>query len=482
MQNGFRCTRRRFLQASFLGTAAACTGWKMRRGVQARPKLNIVYINVDDLGWTDLSCQGSEYYETRNIDALASQGMVFTNAYATAANCAPSRACAMTGQYTPRHGVYTVGDSARGKSKDRKLIPIENTLHIREDNLTIAHVLHNAGYRTCTVGKWHLSEDPLKNGFDVNVAGGPWGSPSKGGYHSPYNYPNCTRNEKGEYLTDRLTTEAIAFVEENKDRPFFLYLPFYTVHRPLQAKASLKAEFAEKDRTKAHKNPTYAAMIASLDENVGRLMAALEKYDIADDTLVLFSSDNGAVWKTSKQWPLRAGKGSYYEGGIREPMIVRWPVVVEPGTTCDTPVSNIDFFPTFIEAAGVEKPREKILDGESLVAVLTGRGTLPDRALYWHFPIYLQAYVKEGPVETRDPKFRTRPGSVVRYGDWKLHEYFEDGGLELYNLREDVGEKHNLAEERPEKRDELHAMLKHWREELGAPVPTELNPEYEPEG
>jgi arylsulfatase A-like enzyme len=463
--------------------SAVCIAWVLPAGYAGAKapgrKPNIIYINADDLGWTDLGYRGSTYYRTPNIDKLASQGMTFSDAYAPAANCAPSRACCMTGQYTPRHGIYTVGSSERGKAKDRKLIPTKNTTVLADEHVTIAETLKDAGYITCHVGKWHLGPDPTTQGFDVNIAGCEWGSPSGGGYHSPYKYPNCVQTKKGEYLTDRLGTEAIAFIEKHKDQPFFLHFATHSVHTPLQAKADLIAVYSNRAPTEAHSNPTYAAMIQSLDENVGRIMQKIDELGLADNTLVLFTSDNGGVWKTSKQWPLRAGKGSYFEGGIREPMIVRWPGKVEPGSTCDVPVSGIDFFPTFLDAAGAEAPDGKTLDGVSLMPLLTQAGAIEDRPLFWHFPIYLQGYFKKGHTETRDLKFRTRPGSAVRRGDWKLHERFEDGGLELYNLKQDIGEKNNLADAEPEKTRELHELLKAWRKQTGAPVPTELSPEYE---
>ncbi len=441
------------------------------------PKPNIIYINIDDLGWTDLGFQGSSFYETPNIDRLAAQGMVFTNAYASAANCAPSRASSLTGQYSPRHRVFTVASSERGKSEDRKLIPIKNTLFIENENLTIAQSLKDAGYKTCAIGKWHISKDPLQNGFEMNIAGGRQGSPYEG-YHSPYKYPNCEKEEAGEYLTDRLTDESLKFIKKNKGAPFFLYLSYYAVHTPLQAKPDLKEKFSRKAASEAHGNPTYAAMIAAVDAGVGRVMAALDSLDLSDNTLVLLTSDNGGLWGISKQWPLRAGKGSYYEGGIRVPMIVRWPKKIAAGGVCDVPVIGVDFFPTFLEAANLDKPKDKILDGQSLTPLFSQSGRLEERALFWHFPIYLQAYVKNGPVETTDPKFRTRPGSVIRYGDWKLHEYFEDGHLELYNLKKDPSEKQNLSETQPEKREELYSMLKTWQKKIEAPIPTTLNPEY----
>lgn len=446
------------------------------RGETRSNRPNILYINVDDLGWRDLGCQGSEFYETPNIDALAREGMRLTSAYAPAANCAPSRACCLTGQYTPRHGVYTVNNSDRGPAKHRKLIPIRNTLFIEPENLTIAEVLRSAGYRTCSIGKWHISTDPLLNGFDVNIAGDEDGHPKKGGYFSPFRFPNCVETEPGVNLTDRLTDEAMLFVEENQHQPFFLYLPYYSVHTPIQAKQELKDKYKSKNPTSGHDSPAYAAMIENLDTNIGRLLSRLDELQLTDKTLVLFSSDNGAVWGISKQWPLRAGKGAYYEGGIRVPLIVRWPGKIAAGAMESTPVSGIDFFPTFLEVAGASCPEDKLLDGTSLVPLLTGASALQERPLFWHFPIYLQG---KGQLETRDRLFRTRPGSVVRLGKWKLHEYFEDDGIELYDLESDPGEKKDLAEEQADKAAELLTMLRNWREQTDAPVPVELNPEYE---
>jgi len=437
---------------------------------------NIIYINVDDLGWADVNYQGkSTFYETPNIDKLSTQGMVFSNAYAPAANCAPSRACCQTGQNTPRHGIYTVGDSSRGNVTDRKLIPIKNTLQIAETNTTIAHSLKQAGYTTCSIGKWHISEDSTINGYDINIAGNHSGSP-KGGYFSPFKNPNIKDGPKGEHLTDRLTTEAINFVTQNKNKAFYLYLTYYSVHTPLQAKKELVKKYNNKKSTEAHAHSTYAAMIETMDTNIGRLMSTLDKEGLTDNTLVLFTSDNGGIWKISRQWPLRAGKGSYYEGGIREPLIVRWPGKVKAGSHCDVPVSGLDFLPTFIEVAQTKTPN-KILDGNSLVPLLTHTGTLKERPLYWHFPIYLQAYSLDN-TDSRDNKFRTRPGSVIRLGDWKLHQYFENNDLELYNLKTDIGEKNNLSKKHPEKTKELLALLNNWRKETKAPVPTKLNPQY----
>ncbi len=437
-------------------------------------KPNIIYINVDDLGWADVGYQGSTFYETPHIDKLATQGMVFANAYAAAANCAPSRACAITGQATPRHGVYTVLNSDRGASHTRKIIPTKNTLVIKQDNLTLGHAMKQAGYVTGSFGKWHVSNDPLKNGFDVNVGGSTAGGPYVGGYHSPFKYPNLVQNNPGEYLTDRLTTEAIQFVTDNKDKAFFLYLPYFTVHTPIQGKKDKIAYFKKKDPSDGQKNASYAAMISSLDDNIGRLMKTLDELKLADNTIVIFTSDNGGVYNISHQTPLRAGKGSYYEGGIREPFIVRWPAKFKPSKN-DTPVTHLDLFPTFLDVTQTKMP-DKTLDGNSLIHIFNGKTDeiLENRALYWHFPIYLQG----GNKDCQDPLFRTRPGSAIRYGDWKLIQYFENNDLELYNLKNDLSEKSNLAAKNPEKVKQLLAMLDTWRTEKNAPVPTEINPDF----
>lgn len=445
-------------------------------------KPNIVLINIDDMGWMDLACQGSEFYRTPNVDRLANEGMRFTNAYAAAANCAPSRACLMTGQYGPRHGVYTVGNSDRGKSKTRKLVPTQNRKTIPSDSPTLAKMLQGSGYRTASIGKWHISKNPMKYGVMHNIAGSEIGHPVKklGGYHSPFNYVNCVSEKEGEYLTDRLTDEAIKFVETDSDQPFFLYLPYYTVHTPLQAKADKLKKWKAVPGKSGQKNAAYAAMIESMDENVGRLMACLKENELVANTVVIFTSDNGGMGTISRQLPLRAGKGSYFEGGIRVPLIVRWPGVVKAATECHQPVINLDFMPTLATIAGANLEDDQVIDGQSMVPLLRDSAAkLEERSLFWHFPIYLQATGRAENFETHDRLFRTRPGSVIRSGKWKLHEYFEDGRLELYDLDADVGETTNLVEIHAQITSRLHAELQSWRQETGAPVPTELNPKFE---
>ena len=441
----------------------------------AQAKPNIVLYFIDDLGWTDVSFMGSKYYETPHVDQLSKEGMKFMSAYANAPNCAPSRACLMSGQYGPRHGVYTVGNSDRGKAQFRKLIPTKNTTVLADRFVTIAESLQSAGYVTATMGKWHLGTDPTTQGFDVNIAGKHWGSPSGGGYHSPYNYPNLVNREKGEYLTDRLGQEACKFIEANKDKPFFLYLTHYAVHTPIQSKPGLKAKYQKKNPVGGHKNAAYAGMIESMDDSIGAVQATLKRLKLEENTVVIFFSDNGGHGGVTSNAPLRGSKGMLYEGGIREPLVVKWPGVTKPGAVCNEPVIGVDLYPTFLEMAGAKRPKDYLLDGLSIAPLLRDATASLDRAaLYWHFPCYLQGYT------SRHGPFRTTPAAAIRMGDWKLIEFFEDGKLELYNLKSDLSEKNNLAQKMPAKTKELHAAMLKWRKSVKAPVPTEKNPRYDP--
>lgn len=443
---------------------------------KAQEKPNIVYINIDDLGWTDLACYGSSYYETPNIDRLMTQGMKFTDAYASASNCAPSRAALMSGQYSPRYGIYTVDTSERGRSKDRKLIPVKNKTTLPDTIVTLAEVLKKAGYITASMGKWHLGDDPRTQGFDVNVGGTHAGHPRS--YFSPYKNKNLKDGPEGEYLTDRLTDEGISFIKKNKDHPFFLYMTYYTVHSPLQGKKVLIDKYKNKPVTESHHNPTYAAMVEAMDFNVGRLIHVLEELGLTQNTLIIFTSDNGGVYTVSKQFPLKYGKGSYYEGGTRVPLIVRWDGKIKPNTISGMPVINLDFYPTIMEITKTVAQKDQILDGVSLAPVFFKEKELKKRPLFWHFPIYLEARRNSKELTGRDILFRTRPGSVMRYGKWKLHQYFEDGAVELYNLESDISETRDLSKEKPKVTAKLLKMLNTWRNEVHAPVPSELNPEY----
>ena len=439
-------------------------------------KPNIVFFFIDDMGWTDVGFMGSDNHETPNIDRLASEGLVFTDAYACAPNCAPSRACLMSGQYTPRHGIYTVGDPKRGNHAQRKLDPTPNKTVLADKFITIAESLHTSGYVSASMGKWHLGADPTTQGFDVNIAGKEWGSPSGGGYHSPYKYPNLVNTEPGEYLTDRLTDEACSFIDANKEGPFFLYLTHYAVHTPIQGRADLVKKYEAKPKAEHHKNAAYAAMVESVDHSVRDVLAKLDELNLADNTIVLFFSDNGGYLGATSNHPLRGGKGMLYEGGIREPMIVRWPGVTRPGTKCEEPVIGVDFYPTLLDVSGTQRPKNYTLDGVSFAPLLSAPGDSLERpAIFWHFPCYLT-----GSGDPAGGPFRTTPAGAIRMGRWKLIEWFETGRQELYYLHDDLGERDDLSKSHEDKRKELHDAMLAWRKEVNAPVPTTPNPQYDP--
>lgn len=474
----------------FLSIIAACTVSHAAESETARP--NIIYILADDLGWTDTGTYGSRYYETPNIDKLASQGMKFTQ-YHNCPNCQPTRASLLTGQYGPRTGIYTVGDINRFNWKSRTFRPAENLNKLPLEKITFAQQIKKAGYATAMFGKWHLGEDtahhPSKRGFDEAIV--------SDGVHFNFHTNPKTPYQKKEYLADFLTDRAVDFIRRKKDDPFFLYLPHFGVHVPLQSREDDKNHFAAKAPEGGHNNPTYAGMIYAVDRSVGRIMALLEELKIADHTVIIFSSDNGGVGGYGRadgmirdpgqekhpkvrekgdigqfdditdNAPLRSGKGSLYEGGTRDPLIVRWPGIVKAGTTCDAPTIHVDIFPTFLEIAAAPLP-DQVLDGESLVACFKNPATpLKRSAIYQHFPGYLGS----GPG-----LWRTTPVGTIQVGDWKLMEYFEDNHLELYNLKDDIGEKHNLAEQMPDKAKELLEMMRKWRTEIKAPMPTPNKP------
>ena len=477
--------RRSFLKMMGLGAISLSPAGCLMASKASRKRPNIIFVLIDDMGWRDLGCYGSTYYETPSIDLLASQGMIFTDAYSCGPNCAPTRASLMSGQYTPRHGIVTVGNSNRGPAHLRKLIPVENKTVLDAKITTIAEALKPAGYFSASMGKWHLGNDPghgpVGQGFDLNVGGYEAGHPRS--YFSPYKNPELKDGPKGEYLTDRLTDEALKFIEANRDKPFFLYLPHYAVHTPIRAKKDMIAKYKAKQPSNGQGNPIYAAMIESTDQGVGRIMARLDELGLTDETIVIFSSDNGGVGgykelgikggEITSNAPLRGGKGMLYEGGIRVPMFVRWPGVVRPGSRCDAPVITVDFYPTLLEMAGAHRPSGQALDGLSIVPLLKGTGSLKRKAIFWHFPAYLQG---------SGGTWRTTPAGAVRQGKWKLLEFFENGRLELYNLERDIGEKNNLARISPKKTKELHNLLRNWRKSVNATVPTQLNPKYEPKG
>ena len=443
----------------------------------ARP--NVVFILADDLGYTDLGCQGSRFYETPHIDRLARQGIRFTRYY-TCPNCQPTRAALLSGQLGPRTGVYTVGSIDRFDWWTCPLRPVDNVTRLPLDRTTFADALRKAGYATGLFGKWHLGEDdayhPSRRGFDEAIV--------SAGAHFDFRTRPEVQHAQGTYLADFLTDRAVDFLRRHKDRPFLLYLPHFGVHAPHQAKPELVERFRGKPASGGHRDPTYAAMIASVDESVGRILDALERFGLSDNTVVVFSSDNGGVGGYVREGlkrsgdvtdnaPLRSGKGSLHEGGIRTPFIVRWPGRSPVGATNDTPILHVDLFPTLLELARAEAPRQT-LDGQSLVPLITGRATSLGRAaIHHHFPGYLGAGTGS---------WRTTPVGVIHSGDWKLMEFYEDGHLELYNLREDVGETRNLAAVQTERARALHADLAAWRKGIGARMPTTHTAGVKPEG
>ena len=442
---------------------------------------NIVFVLADDLGWTDLGVQGSKYYETPNLDRLASQGMRLT-CYHNCQNCTPTRAALMSGQYGARTGVYTVGGIGRFDWQTRPLRPVDNVENLPLDKITVAEALKSAGYVTGMFGKWHIGQQgayhPSQRGFDEAIV--------SMGKHFDFATNPPTEYPAGQYLADFLTDRAVDFIQRHKDQPFFLYLPHFAVHSPLDAKPELIDKFKPKSPVGGHRNPTYAAMIASVDESVGRLMAKLDELELAGNTVLIFSSDNGGVGgyaregigtesnDTTDNAPLRSGKGSLYEGGTREPFIVRWPGVTQPGSTCGVPAIHVDMYPTLLDIAGAKPPAGYTLDGESLAPLFRdARATLKREAIYQHFPGYLG--IGQG-------QWRTTPVGLIQAGDWKLMEFFEDGRLELYNLRDDIGEAKNLATQLPDKARELHAKLVAWRKSINAPMPTPNDPKAAPAG
>ena len=425
---------------------------------------------------------GSDFFETPHLDRMASQGTVFTNAYSCAANCAPARACLLSGQYTPRHRIFNVGTGPRGKAKFRRLMHEPGTQTLSTSLRTWAHQLQAAGYKTASIGKWHLSDDPCDYGFDQNVGGTHGGSPPNG-YYPPHLYrgkvpPGLEDASDDAYLTDRLSDAAVDFIHQNSDQPWCLYLTHYAVHTPLNAKKELLTKYRSKRPGDLHSHVAMATMIQAVDDGVGRIEATLVDLQLTDKTVVIFYSDNGGLAAATDMRPLRGHKGTFYEGGIREPFFVRWPGVVSAGTKRTDPIIGVDILPTLCEIANAPLPRQP-LDGVSLVPLLRGEIlSLPSRDLFWHFPAYLQATKLEG-RESRDPLFRTRPCSVIRSGVWKLHHYLEDDGLELYDLSKDLGESNNLATTLPGKAAELKRRLDMWCAEIDAPVSLRRNPSFD---
>ena len=437
---------------------------------------NVVFFLVDDLGWQDVGYMGSAYYETPAIDALAASSFRFSHAYSSSANCAPSRAALMSGQYSPRTGIYTVGKATRGPSEQRKLVPVENETVLANSVVTMAEALASRGYRTGFFGKWHLGKDkqggPLAQGFEVNVGGNHRGRPTKG-YFAPWGNPDMPPAPDGTYLTEFLTEQAVSFVgKQTKDQPFFLMMSLYSVHTPIQAPEATVARFRGKKGDQYHNNPTYAAMVSHTDESLRRILAALRRQDMDRDTIVVFTSDNGGYGPVTQAPNLRGSKGTPYEGGTRVPSFVYVPGAAETGMDIETPISSIDFYPTMVELAEGSVAAETPLDGESLLPLLGEAGQWDRKAIHFHFPAYLEPYGK-------GREFRSKPYGAVRMGDYKLIEFFEHGQLELYDLVRDPAETRNLALERPDVTLQLLSTMRAWRKETDAFIPEEFNPEFD---
>ena len=440
---------------------------------------NIVLIVADDLGAMDLGCYGSKFHRTPHLDKLAADGMRFTQSYSACPVCSPSRAAIMTGQYPQRFQLtdWLPGQPDRpGHRLNRPML----RNHLPLEAMTIADLLKPAGYACASIGKWHLGGEgfePTKQGFDLNIAGDAAGTPQS--YFAPFTKPNgkampgLSDAADGEYLPDRLTTEAEKFITANRERPFFLYLPHFTPHTPLKAKEDVVKKYPAAGTFRGQQNnPVYAAMLESLDESVGRIVAKLDELKLTERTIVLFTSDNGGLATTegastpaTSNAPLREGKGWLYEGGIRVPLLVKWPGNVKGNSTSDVPVSGIDLLPTLHEACVLESDKSPTFDGVSLLPLLKQSGTIARESLFWHYP----HYANQG----------SKPGGVIRSGEWKLVEFYEEGRRELFHVAKDVSESNNLAEQQPDRVRDLTEKLAAWRKSVGALMP-EPNPNYAP--
>jgi arylsulfatase A len=438
---------------------------------------NFVFLLVDDLGWGDFGCYGAEFYETPNIDRLADQGMRFTNGYAACTVCSPSRAAIMTGRYPAR---LKLTDWITGhKFPYAKLSVPEWNTRMEHERVTLPEALKEGGYQSIFLGKWHLmpigqpdfeEHFPTDHGFDINIGGREWGQPKgKGKYFSPFDMPNLSDGQPGDFLTDNLTDAAVDYLDSLENgQPFLMYFSYYTLHGPIMATPELVKKYEEKaktfDNTKNEwLNPKRAGMVESLDDSVGRIMDKLEAMGVAENTVIILTGDNGGD-RDQTTAGLKGYKGFSHEGGVREPLIVKWPGNTEPGSTCDVPVIGTDFYPTMLEMAGLPLKPEEHMDGRSIVSLLKGKDCLGRDNLYWHYPHY----------------HRTMPYGAVRSGNMKLIEFFEDGALELYDLKSDPNETSNLATQYPEKAQELLKQLKAWRASVGAQMMTP-NPDYDPE-
>jgi arylsulfatase A-like enzyme len=471
--------RHLFLALSALAVAAS-----------AAPKPNVILMLADDLGRQDLGCYGSTFYETPNLDRLAKEGALFTNGYAACPVCSPTRAAFQTGRWPQRTGITDyIGAPLKPElwKRNTKLLPAPYQDRLAHEEVSLAEMMKTAGYATFFAGKWHLGMEgwyPEDQGYDINKGGiekgGPYGP---GKYFTPYNNPRLPDGPPGEHIADRLAAETCQFIEAHKDQPFFACYAFYDVHTPLNAKKDLEAKYEAKrqklglsakfgreeprDVRLVQEHVTYAAMVETMDSAVGAILKKLDQLGLAENTLVLFTSDNGGLSTSegspTSNLPLRGGKGWLYEGGVREPLLIRWPAVLKAGRVIDTPVCSIDYFATLRDVCGA-KPTSSI-DGASLRPLLEDKGSIAERALFWHYP----HYGNQGGA----------PGAAIRRGDWKLIHWFEDDRFELYNLHDDVSEKTNLAAQHPDRVQTMRTELQAWQKDVGALMPIK-NPSYDP--
>jgi arylsulfatase A-like enzyme len=446
----------------------------------ARPERppNVLLIMIDDLGWTDLHVQGNPRLETPFVDRLAGEGMRFTDSYAAAPVCSPTRAAIMTGLSPARLGItnHITGDQSQFRPEGATLREAEMVNHLSLDYVTLAERLKGAGYATAFLGKWHLSgtddemstdepgRRPEFQGFDVNIGGVSFGGPPS--YFDPYRNPAIRDRRKGEYLTYRLADETVGFIDTHRDVPFFIALWPYTVHWPMDAPQELVEKYAGRPGFEDYgdgieSSTRYAAMIEAMDGAVGRVLGKLDELGLSENTLVIFTSDNGAYRGVTDLSPLRGAKGHLYEGGIRVPLIVRWPGKVRSGTISSVPVISMDFFPTILEAAGLEPSPGVPLDGESLLPLLRQTGSLERDAIFFHYPNY--AFHGEN-----------RLASAIREGDYKLILFYDDDSVELYDLANDLSEEHDLSAALPERAAEMKARLVSWLQSSGAKMPRPL--------
>jgi arylsulfatase A-like enzyme len=456
-------------------------------GAAETPHPNIVLILADDLGWADLGCYGADLHETPNLDRLAQEGVRFTDTYAMSV-CSPSRAMLLTGKHAGRLHITIWAEGSLQGPRNRKLLQGKSVHDLPHSETTLASRLHDAGYLTALVGKWHLGDAdhyPETHGFDVNIGGTRWGAPQtyfwpyrgRGTFGPEFRYvPHLEFGRPGEYLTDRLTEEALRVIDRAGKKPFFLYLAHHAPHTPIEARAEDVKHFEKKVRPDFHhRNPVYAAMLKSLDESVGRVLGHLKDRELDSNTIVVFTSDNGGFVGVDRRsghsgpvtnnTPLRSGKGSLYEGGIRVPLLIRWPGVTPHGAVCKEPVHLADLFHTLVAGAGLLPAKDSVADGLDLSPLLKApAGKLDRDALFFHYPHYYET---------------TTPVGAVRSGEWKLLEYFEDNRVELYNLKDDLGEKTNLGTKHPDLAIRLRKRLHDWRKSVDAAMPTP-NPDFKP--